>query len=64
MLVEGSVVGVCFFKCCFNDALQFSHRVIKNQHFQTTHLGGWDTKKGKPPTLCTLLIMLTILHDP
>ena len=43
------------------DALHF-HTVIKNQHFQGTLLG----ERGviKKSTLCTLLIMLTILDDP
>ena len=38
-------------------------RVINNQHFQSTLMGGREgvTKKG---TLCTFLIMLPILDDP
>ena len=41
-----------------NDAITYGG--IKNQHFQSTLLG--VTKKKS--TLCTLLIMLTILDDP
>ena len=36
-------------------------RDVKNQHFQGSLLGGKGSHKK---TLCTLLIMLTILDDP
>ena len=41
----------------------FSYGIVKNQHFQSTLLGGREgvTKKS---TLCTLLKMLTIMDDP
>ena len=41
--------------------IEFLYGVVKNQHFQSTILGGRYSQKS---TLCMLLIMLTILDDP
>ena len=63
MLGEGGVNGLCtLLKNVDYNALH-AYRVIKNQHLKNTLLGGREgvTKKC---TLCTLLIMLTIMDDP
>ena len=56
------MVVVRFFKML----IMISYGVVKNQHVQSTLLGGREGgghKKEYHGTLCTLLIMLTIMDD-
>ena len=57
------VNGCCtLLKKCWLWRIAYAYMVVKIQNFQSTLLGGRGHKKKS--TLCTLLIMLTIMDDP
>ena len=63
MLGEGVKCCVMLFKMLFTMHCDFDTGSLKNQHFQSTRLGG-ERRSQKKSMLCTLLIMLTIMNDP
>ena len=57
----GSTAAVQFLKMSFMGHCDFE-KTSQNQHFQSTLSAGRGSQKKS--TLCTLLIMLTILDNP
>ena len=60
---KGSMAAIRMFFEMLKLCIAFAHRVITNQHFKSTLLGGRDGV-SKKSTLCMLLIMWTIVDDP